>query len=276
MRKISETQTGMLKKCCDTPWEMLQEPVQVAPHVFYVSGIKWVASYLLDTSKGLILIDTGMENTLFLLLESIRKIGRDPANIKCILISHAHYDHCGAACLLQKYTGAKLMMSRDDLPNLHEKSELLLSGGYHFSAFIPDEFFSDSKPIVLGRFVIRTVSTPGHTPGCVSFFFDDEEESTHHIFHCAMHGGMGMNTLTDLYLTENNESTECRSCYRKSMLKVMNEQVDIILPSHPTSSEPIKQFTDRNMISETDRTRWGDLCRERLMMLDDLEQSSNL
>ena len=68
------------------------EPYQVVPGVYYV-GNKYVGSYLLDTDAGLILIDAALQETDYLLLESIRKVGYDPAKIKKLLISHGHIDH---------------------------------------------------------------------------------------------------------------------------------------------------------------------------------------
>ena len=87
------------------PWDYIVEPFPVADHVYYV-GNRWVGSYLLDSGEGLILIDCAMPQTLYLLLDGIRSLGYDPHDIRLLLISHAHYDHAGAAEALRRYTGA--------------------------------------------------------------------------------------------------------------------------------------------------------------------------
>ena len=53
------------------PWELAIEPFQVAPQTWYVSGQTWVGSYLIDTGDGLILIDTAIPESLYLLVDSI-------------------------------------------------------------------------------------------------------------------------------------------------------------------------------------------------------------
>lgn len=86
------------QKFDETPWEVYQEPFRMAPHVYYVSGNDNWAVYLIDTGDGLILIDTSMSNVLYLLIDSIYKLGFNPRRkIKKILITHAHPDHDGGA-----------------------------------------------------------------------------------------------------------------------------------------------------------------------------------
>lgn len=90
------------------PWTLAVKPFQVAPQTWYVSGQKWVGCYLIDTGDGLILIDTAIPESLYLLIDSIYRLGYQPENIKKILISHAHFDHCGGA-------GAMKALSRADV-----------------------------------------------------------------------------------------------------------------------------------------------------------------
>ena len=72
---------GRLSSFYFKPLETQMEPYQVVPGVYYV-GNKYVGSYLLDTDAGLILIDAALQETDYLLFESIRKVGYDPAKIK--------------------------------------------------------------------------------------------------------------------------------------------------------------------------------------------------
>jgi metallo-beta-lactamase class B len=54
-----------------------------------------VANYIIDSGDGLILIDASVPHTVYLTFESIRKLGFNPKDIRLLLVSHAHYDHCG-------------------------------------------------------------------------------------------------------------------------------------------------------------------------------------
>ena len=168
----------LMEHCCRKPWETYLEPLRMAPGVWYVSGNDWVACYLIDTGDGLILIDTAMHETAYLMIENIRKLGYELTDIKKILLSHAHIDHIGAARTMKELTGAKIYLGERDLPFLHERRDLILNdGGYTCGEFEPDELYADDKPIVQGNVTIRTVSTPGHTPGCTSFFFEVQDET---------------------------------------------------------------------------------------------------
>jgi metallo-beta-lactamase class B len=71
-----------------------QFPFKVFDNVYYV-GICWVSAWLLKTSDGLVLIDTLYEPYTDRLLENIKKLGFDPADIKLILVTHGHFDHAG-------------------------------------------------------------------------------------------------------------------------------------------------------------------------------------
>ena len=84
-----------------TPWEYDIEPFQITDNVWYV-GNSQVGSHLIDTGDGLVLLDTGWPNTLYMLLESIRRAGFDPGDIRWILHSHYHIDHIGGTGRMMK------------------------------------------------------------------------------------------------------------------------------------------------------------------------------
>ena len=90
------------------PLSLAIKPFQVSPHTWYVAGQTWVGCYLIDTGDGLILIDTAIPESSYLLVDSIYRLGYKPTDIKKILISHAHFDHCGSAAEMKKMTGASL------------------------------------------------------------------------------------------------------------------------------------------------------------------------
>ena len=92
---------------------MAIEPFRVAPRVWYV-GNTWVGSFLIQTSEGLALIDTTVMEDLYLLIDSIHRLGFDSKDLKHIFLTHAHMDHDGAARALKELTGAKVWLSRED------------------------------------------------------------------------------------------------------------------------------------------------------------------
>ncbi|MBR4426408.1 MAG: MBL fold metallo-hydrolase, partial [Spirochaetales bacterium] len=82
-----------------SPWLYDTEPFNMAENIYYV-GNKSVSSHLFDTGDGLLLLDTTYMQTAYLLLESIRKLGFNPNDIRWILHSHGHYDHFGGTRIL--------------------------------------------------------------------------------------------------------------------------------------------------------------------------------
>ena len=74
----------MVEDTCIHPWDYAVEPFRIAGGLYYV-GNKYVSSHLIDTGDGLILLDTSFPQTVYLLLESIRRLGFYPADIHTIL-----------------------------------------------------------------------------------------------------------------------------------------------------------------------------------------------
>lgn len=215
---------------CERPWEVAVDPFPVAPRTWYV-GNNWVGAYLLQSTEGLILIDTTMQPQVYLVFESIRKLGFDIADLRLILVSHMHYDHLGGVRPLVEASGAKVMMSREDWDFLNARPDQLLNNGYPWGPFTPDAFYSDNQPVTLGDRSIRTLLTPGHTPGTTSFFFEVEEGGKP--LQVGMHGGIGLITVTDEYLRDNNLPVSLQRDYLNSLTRLRDMPVDITLGSHP-------------------------------------------
>jgi metallo-beta-lactamase class B len=99
----------MKEDICIHPWKYTIEPFRIVGPLYYVGNEK-VSSHLVDTGSGLILLDTTFPQTTYLLLESIRQLGFDPADIRLILHSHGHYDHFGGTRAIVELTQAKTAM----------------------------------------------------------------------------------------------------------------------------------------------------------------------
>ncbi|MDO4266824.1 MAG: MBL fold metallo-hydrolase [Eubacteriales bacterium] len=251
------------------PWTMAVKPFQVAPHTWYVSGQTWVGCYLIDTGEGLILLDTAIPESVYLLVDAIYRLGYRPEDIKKILISHAHFDHCGGAAAMKALTGAEIYMSHEDYRFMKECYEetMIPDSGSHTQDFEPDCFYSDDTPITMGNVTIRTLLTPGHTIGCTSFFWEVKNPANGQIYQVAMHGGVGANTMNDdYYKTSKYLTPDLRERFFADADKLKAIHVDIALPSHPNQIEIIDragQYTDENQIY-LDDTVWAEFIDERV------------
>src|ERR671924_280694 len=94
---------------------------KVIGNVYYV-GTKDLATYLITTPDGHILINSGFERTVPLIQKSVESLGFKMTDVKILLASHAHSDHVAGHAMLQKATGAKVCVMRGD-------DQIIASGG---------------------------------------------------------------------------------------------------------------------------------------------------
>lgn len=253
---------------CHKPWSLAVEPFQVSPQTWYVAGQTWVGCYLIDTGDGLILIDAAIPESTYLLVDSIYKLGYKLTDIKKILLSHAHFDHCGGIAEMKERTGAKIYMSKEDYQFMKECPEetLIPDSGSHVQEFEPDCFYSDEEPVVLGNIRVRTMLTPGHTIGCTSFFWTEKNPVNGAEYVVGMHGGVGANTMNDgYYATSRYLTPDLRERFLADAKKLKQLHVDIALPSHPNQIEIMDRagsYTDETQ-PYLDDTVWAQFMEER-------------
>lgn len=148
------------------------KPFEIAQGLWWV-GASDVASYLIQTNKGLVLIDGGYESTAPRILNNIRRLGFDPKQVKIILNSHAHLDHAGGIAALKAATGAKVLVSAEDgkLMARGGKGDFFLGDRYPYPALKPDGTIRDGQKVKLGERTLTARLTPGHTRGCTTWTF---------------------------------------------------------------------------------------------------------
>src|SRR6186997_2460822 len=148
---------------------------KVIGNVYYV-GSKDLATYLITTDDGHILINSGFERTVPLIQKSVESLGFKMTDVKVLLASHAHSDHVAGHAALQKATGAKVFVMRGD-------DEVIASGGkgqymYATDRWEPckvDRVLKDRDEVKLGGVTLVARSTPGHTRGCTTWTWQVEE-----------------------------------------------------------------------------------------------------
>lgn len=249
-----------IEDACLHPWDYAVDPFRIAGRLYYV-GNREVSSHLIDTGEGLILLDTGFPQTLYLLLESIRRLGFDPADLHTIVHSHGHYDHIGGTRAIVELTGAATAMGQEDAFILTERPELSWAPEYgvdFHETFTLDMPLRDGQTLTLGDTEIECAHTPGHTPGCMSYRFTVRDEGVDYVV--GIHGGTGLNTLTDEYLAKYGLSHEYRRLYLASVQRLKAWTVDIHLGSHPSISDILakRDRMDGGVNPFVDATAWPD------------------
>lgn len=175
-----------------------REPFKIFDNLYYV-GMNWVAAYVLETSDGLILIDTLYGDYVDHLLDSMKKLGLDPKDIKYILSTHAHFDHLGGAKQIQDLSGARVGMVQGDWDMMKASPT---TGRYGFEHLPVDWVIKDGETLTLGEQTLTFYATPGHTPGVLSTQFTVYDNGAPH--KAFMFGGVGLNfrgvDRTEMYI----------------------------------------------------------------------------
>lgn len=170
------------------------EPFRIADNVYYV-GASDIASYLITTPEGHILIDAGYEQTVPLIEASVAKLGFRMRDIRILLNTQAHFDHAAGFARMKDLTGARLMISEPD-------ADVIAHGGHGdfyfgdratFPAATVDRRLKDGDTVRLGAVTLTAHLTPGHTKGCTTWTFDTRD-SAHGgaLQHVVVLGGLTM------------------------------------------------------------------------------------
>ena len=153
---------------------------RIADSLYYV-GSKGLANYLITTPEGHILINSDFEANVPLIRNAVESLGFKFSDIKILLISHAHSDHCAASATIKKLTGAKYMVMEGDVPVVESggKTDFFYAnepeGQYPPTSV--DRVLRDGDEVKLGGVVLTARVTPGHTKGCTTWTMKVKEGS---------------------------------------------------------------------------------------------------
>ena len=155
----------------DNPaWRTPIAPFRIADNLYYV-GSQDLASYLIVTPKGDILINSNLESSPPQIRHSVEQLGFKFTDIKILLISHAHFDHdAGSAAILQQ-TGAKYMVMDADVPSVEDGgvTDFAYGGKQQYPPAKVSRILHDGETVSLGGTVLTAHKTPGHTRGCTTW-----------------------------------------------------------------------------------------------------------
>lgn len=153
-------------------WTEPFPPHKIAGNLYWV-GSRDLASYLITTPEGHILINSSLEESVPLIRTSVEKLGFKFTDIRVLLISHAHSDHCAGSAEIVKETGAKYFVMAEDADTVEKggaKKARINKGDYtQFPPAKVDRRLKDGEEVTLGGSTLVAHRTPGHTPGCTTW-----------------------------------------------------------------------------------------------------------
>src|SRR3954465_11287140 len=157
-------------------WNQPVEPFKIIGNIYYV-GASDIASYLITSPQGHILLDGGFVETVPQIRDNIRKLGFKVEDVKFLINSHSHFDHAAGLADLKRLTGAKLVVSKEDGAQIARggKGDRMWGDEYPFPAAKPDRTINDGETVKVGEAVMTARITPGHTKGCTTWTMKAQE-----------------------------------------------------------------------------------------------------
>jgi metallo-beta-lactamase class B len=179
------TPLGILTRNMGTPADQAEQfpPHKMIGNIYYV-GTKTLASYLIVTPAGDILMDTTYEKNVPTIAKSVAQLGFKFSDIKIILGNHAHGDHMEGDALAKQMTGAQVVAMAEDVPAL---AHIRPGGKVHPI----DRVIIDGDTVSLGGTTLTAHLTPGHTRGCTTWTMPVTENGQAHnvVFGCSLRAG---------------------------------------------------------------------------------------
>jgi metallo-beta-lactamase class B len=210
-------------------WNTPTTPFHVIGNIEYV-GTKGLASYLITTPQGHILLDGTTSQAAPLIERNIEALGFKLKDVKYLLNSHAHLDHSGGLAELKQKSGAQLVASEGD--------RSALEGGFYLGyeerkdLFAPpvkvDRTIADGGTVVLGGVTLTANVTPGHTRGCTSWSMPvtDQGRTLTVLFFCS--SSVALNRLVNP-----PQYPGIVADYEKTFAKAKTMKADVFLAPHP-------------------------------------------
>jgi metallo-beta-lactamase class B len=216
------------------------EPMQVMDDLYFL-GNYWTSSWAVKTSKGIVIIDAldNSDEAQQYIEGGLRKLKLDPADIKYVIVSHAHGDHYGGAAYLKEKFNPRVVMSEIDWTALDVAQKDPLFGTKLNPLFSKpprrDMAVNDGDTITLGGATLKLYVIPGHTLGTLATVFTVHDKGEAH--RAVAWGGTAYNfgPLPDRLQLYSDTTMKYRDILKK-------ENADIFLSNHVGFDDSIKKM----------------------------------
>ena len=196
-------------------------PHKMIGNIYYV-GTETLASFLIATPQGHILINSMYERNVPTIRKSVEDLGFKFTDVKIILGSHAHADHMEADALMKEMSGAQVMAMAEDVPAL----QAMKPGG---KAHPIDRVLHDGDQVTLGGTTLIAHLTGGHTMGCTTWTMKAQESGR--AYDVVIIGSVGVNP--GMRLVGNAGYPTIAEDFMRSFKVLRALPADVPLGSHP-------------------------------------------
>jgi metallo-beta-lactamase class B len=217
------TQAQLFQRNIGGPDEQTTQfpPHKIVGNLYYV-GTASLASFLVVTPQGNILIDSTYEGNVPVIQKSVEQLGFKFSDTKILLGSHAHGDHMEGDALVKQLTGAQVMAMAEDVPAL----ENMKPGGKSHPI---DRVLHDGDEVKLGGMTLVAHLTPGHTRGCTTWTMKVRDGGKS--YDVVIIGSMGVNP--GVKLVNNPDVPGIADEFTRGFKVMRSLPCDVPLGSHP-------------------------------------------
>ena len=201
-------------------WHRAIPGFKIAGNLYWV-GTADLAVYLINTPEGNILINSDFPEDVPLIRKSIEQLGFKYADTKILLSSHAHGDHDAATSIIQKETGARVMVMDGDVAEV-ESTRPGRPGAR------VDRVLHDGDTVMLGGSTLTAHLTPGHTKGCTTWTMQVNDSGRR--LNAVIIGSPNVNAGTAL--VSNKNYPQIAQDYVKTFKVLKSLPVDLFLGAH--------------------------------------------
>jgi metallo-beta-lactamase class B len=231
------------EQCAD--WNRPQAPFKVYGNTWFV-GTKGLSVVLVETPKGLVLLDGALPESVPLVLEHLKALGKRIQDVKYIGISHAHYDHVGGVAALARLSGAKVVATAHAAGVLKagmvgtDDPQVGFGEGMRFAPVNKVTVMKDGATIKLGDVTFAMHQTAGHTPGGSTWTWGSCQDG-----RCAtMVYADSLNAVSAPGFRFSDHPPLVQQL-RATMAKVRALPCDILISAHPDHSKLLERLSAR-------------------------------
>ena len=205
----------------------MKNPFHIGPGIYVVAGPdltdgRDALAYLIQDGQELVLIDSGAGPSYSNIVSNIRSLGLEPANLKCVIATHAHIDHIGALGNFSADFSPLIIAHDDDASAIETADPVYTAASWYGLTPIPVRIglrlAGSADTITLGDTKLNWIHTPGHTPGSISLYLD--RAGNRYLFGQDIHGPFHPSFRSNI------------NDWRNSMQKLLDLKADVLGEGH--------------------------------------------
>ena len=217
------------KSVANKAWNQPVEPYRVVSNIYYV-GTSFLASFLITTPAGHILINSDFEESVPLIRASVEKLGFKFTDIKYLLNSQAHDDHVAGNFMVKELTAARVLVMQGDEQVVKDGGKGDFNYTTEWKGCKVDKVLHDGEAVSLGGTTLTAHWTPGHTKGCTTWTMPVADKGKS--LNVVIVGGTGVNP--GYKLVNNPKYPRIASDYAHTFEVLRSLPCDIFLGAHPS------------------------------------------